>query len=157
MNRPNRPPPRGAVSTPLAFEEEWIEDEPAHSGRFDWIMPTLAVLRVLGWTGFFAWVNRADILAGASAAQWSAWVIDWAVPVLLVVALWLLAMRNSRREARASEKRRALFRESALLEVACDGQPRVSRHAISSPRNRATLIAGRVEGRRAFAADRLQA
>src|SRR5690606_22820663 len=50
-------------------------------------------------------------------AEWSALIVDWSVPVLLIVALWLLAMRNSRREAaRFTDAAHALSRESALLE-----------------------------------------
>ena len=102
----------------LVVDDEWLEDEPMRRmGRFGWVVPTLAALAVLGWTGFFGWVHRQAILAGASPAQWSEWVVAWAVPVLLVVALWLLAMRNSRREAaRFGEAAQTLARESALLE-----------------------------------------
>src|SRR5688572_8608305 len=58
-------------------EPEWVdEDETAPPlGRFDWIMPALAVVAILGWTGFFGWVHRGAILAGASPAQWSALVV----------------------------------------------------------------------------------
>src|SRR5687768_853549 len=81
-------------------EEEWVEDEPERRAfRFGWVLPTLAVLAILGWTGLFGWVHQREILAGANLEQWTAWVVDWAVPVLLVIAVWLLAMRNSRREA----------------------------------------------------------
>jgi hypothetical protein len=113
---------QAADSTPVEspseeylIEDEWIEDEPVR--RFDWVVPALAVLAVLGWTGFFGWVHRETLLAGASPAQWATWIADWAVPVLLVVALWLLAMRNSRREAaRFGEAAQTLAQESALLE-----------------------------------------
>lgn len=103
---------------PATFEEEWADEEPQRrAGRFGWIVPTLAVLAVLGWTGFFGWVHQRTLLAGASPAQWSEWIVDWAVPVLLVVALWLLAMRNSRREAaRFGAAAQMLSHESALLE-----------------------------------------
>jgi chromosome segregation ATPase len=102
----------------LVAEDEWAEDEPVRRlGRFDWAVPTLAVLAVLGWTGFFGWVHQRTLLAGASPAQWAEWVVDWSVPVLLVVALWLLAMRNSRREAaRFGAAAQTLAQESALLE-----------------------------------------
>jgi len=102
----------------VALEEEWIEDEPSpRLGRFGWVMPALAVLAVLGWTAFFGWVHQATILAGASPAQWSRWIVDWSVPVVLVVGLWLLAMRNSRREAaRFAAAAQALSQESSLLE-----------------------------------------
>ena len=80
--------------------EAWEDEEPAERiGGFAWVVPTLAVLAVLGWTTFFGWVHRDAILAGASPAQWADWTVDWAVPVLLIVALWLIAMRYSRREA----------------------------------------------------------
>src|SRR6478735_2955127 len=108
-----------AADSYLVTEPEWIEDEePAQRlGRFGWVVPALAVLAILGWSGFFGWVNQRALLAGASPAQWSAWIVDWSVPVLLVVALWLLAMRNSRREAaRFGEAARELSRESAALE-----------------------------------------
>jgi hypothetical protein len=100
-------------------EAEWLEDDepPERLGRSAWVVPTLAVVAVLGWTGFFGWVNQQAIVAGASPAQWSDWVVAWSVPVLLVVSLWLLAMRNSRREAaRFGEAARELSRESAALE-----------------------------------------
>jgi hypothetical protein len=78
-------------------EETW-EEEPSPR-RFGWIVPTLAVLAILGWTGFFGWAHQREILAGGTPEQWSGWIVAWSVPVLLVVSLWLLAMRHSRREA----------------------------------------------------------
>ena len=101
-----------------SYEEDWADDEPVTAlARLRWIAPALAILAVLAWTGFFAWVHRDTMLAGAAPAQWAEWVVDWSVPVLLVVALWLLAMRNSRREAvRFGEAAHVLSRESALLE-----------------------------------------
>jgi chromosome segregation ATPase len=100
--------------------ETWEEDGDGFSppiGRFAWILPTLAVLTVLAWTGFFGWIHQQAILEGASPSQWADWVVDWATPVLLVIALWLLAMRNSRREAaRFAVAAQALSQESSLLE-----------------------------------------
>ena len=102
---------------PAPQAEEWDEDPTPSAGRFGWVLPTLAVLAVIGWTGFFGWIHQREMLAGASPALWAEWIVDWAVPVLLVVALWLLAMRNSRREAaRFSAAAQALSTESALLE-----------------------------------------
>src|SRR5688500_5077104 len=66
----------------LVVDDEWIEDEPVRRpGRFGWVVPALAVLAALGWTGFFGWVHQSAILAGASPAQWSEWIVAWAVPV----------------------------------------------------------------------------
>ena len=97
------------------IEEAW-EEESASQG-WGWLVPSLAVLTVLAWTGFFGWVHWSDILAGGTPEQWSGWIVAWAVPVLLVVSLWLLALRHSRREAaRFGNVARALSQESTLLE-----------------------------------------
>ena len=99
----------------LVVEEVW-EEEPAPR-RFGWIVPALAILAALGWTGFFGWAHQREILAGGTPQDWSGWIVSWAVPVLLIVSLWLLAMRNSRREAsRFAEAASALSHESARLE-----------------------------------------
>jgi len=96
-------------------DEVW-EDEPTPR-QWGWIVPALAVLAILSWTGFFGWVHQREILAGGTPDQWSAWIIAWSVPVLLVVSLWLLALRHSRREAsRFTDVARALSLESARLE-----------------------------------------
>lgn len=94
-------------------------DEPARSRRW-WpvVLGTLALLAVLGWTAFFAWANRAAMLSGAAPGQWIDWVMQWAVPVLLLAVAWLVAMRSSTREAtRFGDAARVLSRESALLET----------------------------------------
>jgi hypothetical protein len=107
--------PDEAVVEEQPFEEAW-EDEPAPR-RYGWIVPTLAIAAVLGWTGFFGFAHQSEILAGGTPEQWSGWIVAWAVPVLLIVSLWLLAMRNSRREAsRFADAARALSFESARLE-----------------------------------------
>jgi hypothetical protein len=96
-------------------EDVW-EDEPAPR-NWGWIVPALAVLAILGWTGFFGWAHQREMLAGGTPEQWSGWIVAWAVPVLLVVSLWLLALRHSRREAaRFTDVARALSQESAHLE-----------------------------------------
>jgi hypothetical protein len=98
-----------------ALEEVW-EDEPSPR-NWDWVVPTLAALSILGWTGFFAWAHQREILTGGTPEQWSGWVVAWSVPVLLVVSLWLLALRHSRREAgRFTDVARALSQESSQLE-----------------------------------------
>jgi chromosome segregation ATPase len=96
-------------------DETW-EEEPAPRS-FGWIVPTLAVLAILSWTGFFGWAHQREIFAGGTPEQWSGWIVAWAVPVLLVVSLWLLAMRHSRREAsRFADVAQALSQESMRLE-----------------------------------------
>lgn len=94
---------------------DW-EDAPSPS-RSGLVAPVLACVTVAGWTAFFAWANRVAILAGATPGQWIDWIVAWASPVLLVLALWLLAMRTSKREAaRFNDAARALSQESSQLE-----------------------------------------
>lgn len=71
------------------------------------------------WTGFFIWTSRAALQTGTIAAsQVIALVRDWSLPVLLLCTVWLLAMRNSTREAaRFGEAARQLGEESARLEL----------------------------------------
>ncbi|HSG32921.1 MAG TPA: ATPase [Sphingomonadaceae bacterium] len=102
----------------LALQEEWAEPVETAKNRFGWIIPTLAILTIAGWTGFFLFAQGDAILAGGSPQQWIAWVTNWAIPVLLVVAIWLLAMRTSSREAaRFGDAARLLADESARLEA----------------------------------------
>ncbi len=99
-------------------DEDWAEEAPAvNSARLAWIAPALALCTVLGWTAAFVWARLDAMLAGAEPAQWTDWITAWAVPVLLVVTLWLLAMRSSRREAaRFTDSARTLAEESVRLE-----------------------------------------
>jgi chromosome segregation ATPase len=116
---------KDAAAEPAAAEETLVIEEPAEEvwedepapRNWGWVVPTLAALAILGWTGFFGWAHQRDILAGGTPEQWSGWIVAWAVPVLLVVSLWLLALRHSRREAsRFTDVARALAQESTLLE-----------------------------------------
>lgn len=102
----------------IEYEDaEWYEEEQAVLPRRRWLVPTLALLAITGWSAFFAWTNQSAMLAGASAQQWISWSTSWAVPVLLVVALWILATRNSSHEAkRFGEIAYSLSEESRRLE-----------------------------------------
>lgn len=78
---------------------------------------TLTFSAVAAWTVLFILANLAEMQAGASLQQWTGWLRDWAVPVLLVAVAWLVAMRNSRREAlRFGRTAHLLSVESARLE-----------------------------------------
>ena len=56
-----------AAAIETQSEEYLMEDEPVRRlGRFDWVVPALAVTVVIGWTGFFGWVHREALLAGAN-------------------------------------------------------------------------------------------
>ncbi len=98
------------------YESDWEYEEPK-SLQLGWITPTLAVLAIAGWTGFFGWAHQSEILSGGTPQQWTSWITSWAIPTLLIVSLWLLAMRNSTREAaKFGATAHMLSEESALLE-----------------------------------------
>ncbi|MFO1256326.1 MAG: ATPase [Sphingomonadaceae bacterium] len=100
-------------------DEDWWE-ETAPAPRRPWlaiVLGTLSLLAVAGWTTLFVMANLPGIQTGGTLLQWTAWIRDWSVPVLLVAVAWQLAMRNSRREAmRFGETARLLGDESARLE-----------------------------------------
>jgi hypothetical protein len=107
-----------AGQDPLVLDELYEEAEKPTKPLINWVLPTFAALTAVCWTAFFGWANREAMLAGATPLQWIDWIKDWAVPVLLICTIWLLAMRNSRREAaRFGDTARLLRDESAALET----------------------------------------
>jgi len=95
--------------------DEWLDDQPPAPSR-GWILPVVAVLAAAGWSAFFAWANTWA-LYGVTAQQGIDLATSWAIPVLLICALWLIAMRNSRREAlRFGDTARLLSDEAQRLE-----------------------------------------
>lgn len=105
----------------LALQEEWeeLEAEVERPRRtFDWLFPAIATIAILGWTGFFVFAHQVELLAGGTPQQWSGWVTAWSGPVLLVVAVWLLVMRSSSKEAsRFGDAAKLLSDESRQLEA----------------------------------------
>ncbi len=105
-----------AAAEDWAPADDWYE-EPVPRRAPLWIAPTLALVAIAVWSTFFGWANRAEMLAGAPPQQWIGWITAWATPVLLVLALWLLALRSSTREAaRFGNVAQLLSTESARLE-----------------------------------------
>ena len=103
------------------IDEDAFEDEGygLAKPRFGWLLPALAILTVGAWTGFYIWALSGELLSGSSnPQQWTRWIIDWSVPVLLVGIVWLLALRNSNREARRfADTAAMLSAESSELET----------------------------------------
>jgi len=109
----------------LELSDTWV-DEDGSNEAFDAPRPSLltksapalAVLTVVGWSGFFVWAHLAQMQAAPIPAQWAQWVVMWAVPVALVGVLYLLSMRSSHAEAqRFAATAAAMNRESAALEA----------------------------------------
>ena len=100
--------------------EDWWE-EPAARPTRRWgavIAITLASAAVIGWSAVYIFANLAAMRSGGSLIQWTGWLRDWAIPVVLIAVLWLLTMRNSRREAlRFGETARLLSDEASKLEA----------------------------------------
>lgn len=116
LGAPGTEPDDGHEAEPDDWAEAVVEDD--ESLRRRWVVPTLAVIAILGWTAAFAWVHREAMLAGASPAQWTGWIGQWAAPAALVAVLWMLARHNSRHEARRfGEVARSLAAESDRLET----------------------------------------
>src|SRR6187551_3655233 len=115
--------PQSATAEPAAepafeLEDVYEEDEETSPGNLAWVVPALAVLAIAGWSLFFGFAHKEELLDGLTPLEGSALVTQWSVPVLLVVSLWLLAMRSSRREAaRFGDTARLLSDESARLEA----------------------------------------
>ena len=104
--------------SPTAVEAAWEDGaaEPTQA-KEPWGAAVVAACAVIAWTVFFAWTNRA-LFPIATPAQWTSWISLWSTPVMLIGVAWLIAMRNSRREAaRFGEAARALREEAAALET----------------------------------------
>jgi hypothetical protein len=97
-------------------EEAW--DEPAPRRSFGpVILAALALLVIVGWSGFFIWANWNGLTAGLSPQQGITLVSAWAPPILIVSVLWLVALRTSTREAaRFNDAARLLRDEAESLE-----------------------------------------
>ncbi|MBX7481198.1 ATPase [Qipengyuania qiaonensis] len=141
------------------FQEEWPEDEELKPRR-GWLAPALAITVILGWTAFFGWAHHAFIQTGPTPDGWSALATQWSIPVLLVVAVWLLAMRNSTREARRfSEVAHALSTQSAELEarlVTVNRELSLAREFLTSQTRELDYLGRTATDRLSEHADRLQ-
>lgn len=104
-----------AVETEVDWNES--DSEQLSHSRNTVAAALLTALAIIAWTAAFGFANLAEIQSGGSLQLWTAWLSDWSVPVLLVAVVWLIAMRNSRREAvRFGQTAHMLSQESIRLE-----------------------------------------
>ena len=64
------------------------------------ILPIVLIGLAAAWTAFFLFAQFGNLQAGPGASQSADLIVQWAVPLLLIGMIWLLAMRTSHREAR---------------------------------------------------------
>lgn len=79
--------------------EEYAEESTYRSGILGYIAPVLLLVTFSTWTAFFALTYWPEIKIGLTNDRIIALVTTWSVPTLLITVLWLLAIRNSSREA----------------------------------------------------------
>lgn len=109
-----------AVEASADALDDWygVDPEPVRRPWFAITAGAISTIAIIGWSALFGFVNWAQMSSGAALGQWLGWVRDWSLPVLLVAVVWLLAMRNSRRETlRFADAARSLSEESAALET----------------------------------------
>ncbi|KQM17383.1 hypothetical protein [Novosphingobium sp. Leaf2] len=110
-----------ALPAQESWDDAWVatETQPDDLARTrGWLVPALAVLVIVAWTGLFVAGQLPAMRDGASLQQVSTVIAQWCGPVLLVGICWLLAMRTSTRESdRFGDIARTLSNEAALLET----------------------------------------
>ena len=107
-----------SAAVEAADEAEFADELSDSSQRLGWIAPVATMGVVAIWTGVFVWANRGQFHSGTALSDWTGLVTSWAIPVLLICVVWLLFMRNSRREAmRFGDAARILSDESSRLET----------------------------------------
>ncbi|MFZ1739163.1 hypothetical protein [Sphingorhabdus sp.] len=81
---------------------DWSEyEEPQQRRNWKAIFAiSVAILSVVGWSGFFVWANLAEFQSFPPLNRWVEMISSWSIPVALIAMLWLLAQRNSHAEAR---------------------------------------------------------
>jgi hypothetical protein len=147
------------AAVPWSTHDE--EEDPSSGRDLGWLALAVLILAGLAWTAFFGWANRELLSPGTSPVQWTRLIVDWSVPILLLGVLWLLAMRNSRREAaRFTSAAGALSSESQRLEqrlVTVNRELSLARDFIAA-QSRDLESLGRIAAERLSQnADRLQA
>lgn len=102
---------------PALTVTEWYEVEAEQRRDLGWLAPVAGLAALAAWTAFFVWAHLSDLADGVSGAEATGLLAQWSMPAVLVVALWMLAMRHSRVEAgRFADAANSLRRESLALE-----------------------------------------
>lgn len=109
--------PYGAI--PAAFEPappyaDEYESAGTGPGRY---LSRVFIALIAAWTGLYVWSQSGQTSSLTDLGQWVDWIGTWAIPVLLIVTVWLLVVRSSSHEAaRFAGIAQSLGQESAQLE-----------------------------------------
>jgi hypothetical protein len=94
--------------------EEMEEPEQALSPTLrEKLTAAAAIAVVLGWTGLVVAAHAAQIQASVPLEQWAQWALEWSVPSLLVLCVFLIATQTSRRAASHFVAASQLLRQEA--------------------------------------------
>jgi hypothetical protein len=93
------------------------DDDPVETARprgtVQYIAPTLLLIAFVGWSTFFGLTYWPEVPFGMNNDRVITLIATWAIPTLLIAVLWLLAMRNSSREATRFGKVASLLRHES--------------------------------------------
>ncbi len=78
---------------------DYADETAGRNGILHYTIPTFLLIAFAGWSAFFGVTYWPEIQSGIANPRIIMLVVTWVVPTLLIAVLWLLAMRNSSREA----------------------------------------------------------
>lgn len=92
----------GAAEEDHAAEYDYdhgADETSQYRGVGHYVAPTLLLIAFVGWSAFFGLTYWSEAQFGLNNDRVVTLIATWAIPTLLIAVLWLLAMRNSSREA----------------------------------------------------------
>lgn len=92
----------GAAEDDQAAEYDYdhgTDETSQYRGAGHYVAPTLLLIAFVGWSAFFGLTYWSEAQFGMNNDRVITLITTWAIPTLLIAVLWLLAMRNSSREA----------------------------------------------------------
>lgn len=106
-----------AAPEPMAAVDDVMTGDTAPADRWRWVAPVVAGAASIGWLGGMGWLvaPSVDSMGPVALAQL---IAALCVPVVLIMLLWILAMRRSTAEARRfGATAQAMRAEAAALEA----------------------------------------
>jgi hypothetical protein len=83
---------------PVEYYEDYAVPTEGRSVT-SYILPSLLIIACIAWTAFFGWTYFPEIQSRPANERVADLIAIWAAPTLLLAVIWLIAMRNSSREA----------------------------------------------------------